>query len=72
MKNDTTEMAKEATKIAVEQGVEIAKDGISSIVNGLIMKVVFVVTFVIIALTAGCVGSNVMIDKLTSHDHISK
>ena len=65
-KDDIKNGAKEFTGAIVGEGIEVAKTGLFGILNGIIMKIIFVVTFIVIVLSVGCVGTNVAIDKLTS------
>ena len=50
----------------VEESVDVVKTGIFGIVNGVLLKIVATVIFIVIVLSAGCVGTNLTINKLTS------
>ncbi len=51
---------------AVEESVEVVKGGVFGILHGVLFKIIATVIFIVIILSAGCVGTSVTIDKLTS------
>lgn len=61
IKNGAKTLAKEAS----ETGVEVVKTGVSSIINGIIMKVLLAVLAVTLIVGGGCVATNVVSDKVT-------
>lgn len=63
---DVADGVKNIAKGVAEEGVEVVKTGIFGVVNGILLKIILAVTFIVIVLTAGCVGGSVAIDKLTS------
>jgi len=65
--NDIAKGAKKVSGAVLEEGVDIAKDGIFAVIHGIIFKVIMAVIFIVIIITAGRVGGSVAIDKLTSH-----
>jgi len=60
------------SKVIVEEGVEVVKDGIFSIVNGIIIKVIMGVALIVAITAGGCVGTSVIIDKVTTKESIEK
>ena len=60
--------AKTATSEIVGAGVDTAKAGIFGIINGIIFKIVAAVVLVVVIISAGCVGTSVAVDSITSKE----
>jgi len=63
---DISKVAKDTSKVIIEEGVETVKSGIFSVVDGILIKIVVSVTLIVLITVSGCVGTNVIIDKMTN------
>lgn len=52
-------------KKLLEEGTDVVKSGIFSLVDGVLTKVIVAISIIAIILSAGCVATNVAIDVLT-------
>lgn len=62
LKTVATSVAKEGAQI----GVDVVTEGARGFIAGIFYKIIFIIILVVTLLTAGCVGSQIIVDKFSN------